>query len=244
MYLLDHYLNSNTNRDKKYRFLLIHYIKFLLNRKIYRNEEIYIKLAEAEERAYEEERALNKAKRADLHRGGNVKEILSYQYQLTRKKLINKASYVFIIFTTLLITPTAMANELQLEITEKITLKSKKYLIDIDKLTFKEIESIQGSEIPQINKYTVQNHKLVRTIALSSSDEILYQCSLGEYDIVIVWDEFISYFGCCKILFALIGHPVQVSKIMILIVSDNQVINWREITRKEDSWGWIVKIYE
>lgn len=61
---------------------------------------------------------------------------------------------------------------------------------------------------------------------------------------MVVRDEYNSFLGPLKLLYAFSGHPVQVSEIVLLVILNNVVVGEREIIRKESAYRWLVGIYK
>jgi hypothetical protein len=112
-------------------------------------------------------------------------------------------------------------------------------------LELRKISEARGSELAQLSKYTSSDRKLIGDgKLLATADEILYQCQVDGIDLVVVRDEYNSFLGPIRLLAAFSGHPIQVSKITMLTIVNNTQISRREITRKDASYQWVVKVYK
>jgi hypothetical protein len=59
----------------------------------------------------------------------------------------------------------------------------------------------------------------------------------------VVRVEYNSLGGPIRLLSAFAGHPIQVSKVLILAISGEKIRSENEITRKDSSYGWSAKIF-
>lgn len=143
----------------------------------------------------------------------------------------------------LLIAGPVHSSELHLTLLEKKTSATVAYSLESTTLAFRKIETADGAELPQIQKYKVSARKLANNaIALADADEILYQCKIGEIDLIVVRVENNSFSNPMKLLSALSGHPVQVSRIVILTIDNDRVISEKEVTSRDSSYGWAAKV--
>ena len=150
----------------------------------------------------------------------------------------------FLFTALMLLSAAAQASAVQLSLVDKATSERSNYSFDISERNFHGIASIQGTLLPQLEKYTSQNRKLIGNgIVLANTDEILFQCEIDGVDLVVVRIEYNSLLGPLKLLGALSGHPVQISKIILLTIANNAVASEKEITRKESAYRWLVGIY-
>lgn len=147
--------------------------------------------------------------------------------------------------TLALLTSMARANDVQLSLLETDASEQLYYSLNIREIKLREIAAIDGTQLAQTQKYSSNNGKLVTNgIALATADEILFQCEVDGVDLVVVRDEYNSFLGPLKLLYAISGHPVQVSKIVLLVIVNNVVASEREIIRKESAYRWLVGIYK
>lgn len=139
---------------------------------------------------------------------------------------------------------TCHASEVQLSLFERATSTTTVFLLDTSNLKLTPTSAVQGSELPQITTYASVGGKLVSgNVKLTDADEVLFQCRLDNIDLVVVRDEYNSFGGPLRILVAFAGHPIQVSKILVLAISNGQVVSEREITRKDSSYHWVAKVF-
>jgi hypothetical protein len=143
----------------------------------------------------------------------------------------------------LLATLSAQSSEVRLSLFEKRTSTTTIYSLESATLAFRQVDMTSGAELPQISKYEVSGRKLVAdAIKFAEADEILYQCRVDELDFVVVRVENDSLSSPMKFLSALSGHPVQVSKIVVLTIKNGRVISEKEITQKDSSYHWVAKV--
>lgn len=146
-------------------------------------------------------------------------------------------------FAFLLIASVAQSSELRLSLLEKRTSTTTAYSLEPSTLAFKHIQTAYGVELPQISTYKSVDRKLVGNGgALTDADEILFQCHIDELDLVVVRVEYNSFSSPLKLLSAFSGHPIQVSKIIVLTIANDRLIAENEITRKDSSYHWFAKI--
>lgn len=145
----------------------------------------------------------------------------------------------------MLLSSAAQATDVQLSLRERGASEQSSYTVDIREMKFHKIASINGELLPQLEKYTSQNGKLLGNgNFLADADEILFQCEVDGVDLIVVRDEYNSFLGPLKLLGAMSGHPVQVSKIVLLTVVNNAVASEKEITRKESAYHWFASVYK
>lgn len=150
----------------------------------------------------------------------------------------------FFLALVLVLSP-ALANEVHLSLLEKSTSQSTAYAVEMANLSHRRIEQVQGIESSQLSTYSSRDRKLVANgKAIADADEVLFQCQVDNVDIVVVRDEYNAFFGPFKLLAAASGHPIQVSKILVLKIENNNVVSEKEITRKEASYHWTAKIFK
>lgn len=144
----------------------------------------------------------------------------------------------------LLAPASVFASEVQLSLREEFKGQPTEYTVNLPDISLKKLASITGTELPQIAKYAAQNRKLMlNDVLIADADDVLFQCEFDGMDIVIVREVHNSFSGPLKLLSAMSGHPVQVSKIMLILIKDKLVINKKEIKRKDSAYRWIAHVY-
>lgn len=137
------------------------------------------------------------------------------------------------------------AAEVNLSLLDERTSQETSYTFDLNALRFHEIDSANGVPVEQIHKYASRGRKLVVDGQIrADADEVLFQCNVAGVDLVIVRDEYNSFFGPFDFFAALGGHPVQVSRIVALTIASNGAVTEKEILRKASSYHWHVKVFK
>lgn len=136
------------------------------------------------------------------------------------------------------------AGRVQLSLHEQSTASTKIYSVDTDNLALTPLSVVEGAELPQTTRYTSVDRKLVvGNVKLVDADDVLFQCELDGVDLVVVRVEYNSFGGPIRLLAAFAGHPIQVSKVLILAISGGKILSEKEITRKDSSYVWNAKIF-
>jgi hypothetical protein len=149
----------------------------------------------------------------------------------------------FLIAMLFVVATSAQARDVQLALVEQRTSAQTDYVVNLEKLSVRKIPSVHGIELPQNQKYSSQSRKLVvGSDAVADADEVLFQCSINDIDLVIVRDEYNSL-NPLYWLAAASGHPVQVSRIVALTIKNGRVVSEREIIRKASSYDWVAKVF-
>jgi len=139
----------------------------------------------------------------------------------------------------LLLTSIAHAHPVRVNVFEKSTGANTNYWFEAESLALAKEKSGTISEIPQSSNFSLVNRKLmVDGIATSAADDILYQCSVDGFDLIVVRVEHNSFSNPFRWLTALSGHPIQVSTIYVLKIKDHEVLKRREIVHKPASYEW------
>jgi hypothetical protein len=114
------------------------------------------------------------------------------------------------------------------------------HCIDFTKWSVSKSESSgSGLASPSIDRYLVKDHHLrYRDKTIAEAVEILAQTSVGEHDLVVVRYEYNSFSNPLRLLSAVAGHPVQVSEIIALAVSDGRVVKRWRLARVASSYEW------
>jgi hypothetical protein len=143
------------------------------------------------------------------------------------------------------------AAEVRISLHEKDPLMQKEvpaftcYAFKIESATLTSLASASGKALQQTNEYSIEERRLsLHGKRVAKADEILYQCHVGGCDLVIVRDEYNSFSNPLRILSAFSGHPIQVSKIVILTIVDGDLKSQTEIIRRPASYEWTASIME
>ena len=136
------------------------------------------------------------------------------------------------------------AGHVQLSLHERSTASTKNYSVDTDELALKPLSVIEGAELMQTTRYSSVDRKLVvGNVKIADADDVLFQCELNGVDLVVVRVEYNSFGGLIRLLAAVAGHPIQVSKVLIFAISGGKIRSEKEITRKDSSYVWSAKIF-
>jgi hypothetical protein len=137
----------------------------------------------------------------------------------------------------------ANAGTVRVDVLEKSTGKSTNYWFEVGSLAPVKGALASIREIPQSSIYSLRNGKLtVGGVAISAADDILFQCAVEGFDLVIVRVEHNSISNPLRVLTAVSGHPIQVSTIYILKIKNHVVVLKREIIHKPASYEWSAKV--
>jgi hypothetical protein len=135
--------------------------------------------------------------------------------------------------------------EVKISVFEKSTQKTRNYSFDVATSAIKSVRAVDGEALPQTTIYSLKDGYLFAgDKRMVEEVELLYQCHFGGYDLVVVRDEYNSYSNPMWALFAFSGHPVQVSKILILKIAEGNLKTKTEIIRKASSYDWRVSVLE
>ena len=117
------------------------------------------------------------------------------------------------------------------------------YIFNTDSSALHKIANSYGSELPIIDRYVLRNRRLyLDDKPITHADEILYQGQLDGTDLVVIRDEYNSKSNPWRLFAYSLGHPIQVSKIIVLVIKDGVLKTQKEITRKAASYHWEVKV--
>jgi hypothetical protein len=150
----------------------------------------------------------------------------------------------FLIVMLLFLSLDARAGDAYLALFEGLTVTTRNYEIKFSPLSVRSVPSVRGSPVQQIHKYTANEGRLINgSNAIAGAIEVLYQCSVDGVDLVIVRVERDSLLGPMKILSALSGHPVKISKIVVLEIKSDKVLAAETVVEKESSFDWNAAVF-
>ena len=147
-----------------------------------------------------------------------------------------------VIFLVLFCTATRAA-DLVVAVTETKTGRERFFRVESDSLSVRKIQATNGEALAKIERYKIEKGKLFAgDQSLMKAVNILFQCSAGNTDFVVVRQEHNSL--CCphRVLSAFAGHPVQVSKVVIVKIEGGTLIGRRELARRASSYEWTATI--
>lgn len=137
------------------------------------------------------------------------------------------------------------AAQIELKITELKTQMTSCYSFNNESSELGLITCAPGNQIRSTGPFTVQSGKLVKgKRKYGSVTELLYQADIGDKWVVLIRQEYNSYSGFKRLLSAFSGHSVQVSKIVILTIKNDEVSSKKTITEKASSYHWEVMAYK
>jgi len=137
------------------------------------------------------------------------------------------------------------AAEVRISVLEVSTQKTTAYEFNVGSSALKPVEKVSGKVIQQTTRYTVEDGRLLTDRKkVSSATELLYQCHIDGYDLIVVRKEHNSFSNPLRILSAASGHPIQVSKIVILKIVNGKLKTETEIIQKPSSYKWEVSVLE
>ena len=150
-----------------------------------------------------------------------------------------KASFLFF----LALCATVHAADLIVSVTEVKTGAKSFFRVDPTSLQVESIPAAAGRVLPEISKYTIQDRQLTAAISpLTQADDVLAQCTVDGADFVVVRDEHNSFSSVVKVLVAISGHPIQVSKIVVIKITNGKLIARKELVRQSASYKWLTTI--
>lgn len=139
---------------------------------------------------------------------------------------------------------TSGSSNARLALYEQKTDKTTVFSVNTRTLRVMKSDAISGAKVERTSKYGIRHRKLVISgQALADADEILFQGEVDRDDIVVVRVEYNSVLGPWKLLSAMAGHPVQVSKIVLLKIDDRLVMDEQVLAREEYSYRWSADLF-
>jgi len=148
-------------------------------------------------------------------------------------------------FCAALLANIGQAAEVRLSVFEESTQRTRNYKFDVATSVLKSSRVVSGKAVQQTTIYSAKDGYLFAgDKKIVEADELLFQCHVDGCDLVVVREEYNSFSNPLRILFAFGGHPVQVSKIVILKIVDGKLETKKEIIRKPSSYHWRVSFGE
>lgn len=146
----------------------------------------------------------------------------------------------------ILLPPSAQSETLGLEITEQQSLHTS-FVFDSAEFKFRKERFHDGNLILETSKYSIREGMISKdgkTIQESSnSAEVLYQCEIGDFDILILRVEKNSISSPKKLFSAMIGHPIQRSTVVAMKIVDENIIDRQELIGRDSSYRWKASLY-
>ncbi len=148
-----------------------------------------------------------------------------------------------VVIVLLLFYTPARAADLVVALKETKTGRETFYRIETDSLLVRKMQPTNSQPLATITRYKAEKRKLIAgDKSLMKADDILFQCSAGDADFVVVRREHNSFCTPLRVLSALAGHPVQVSKIVIAKIAGGELADQSELRRKASSYFWTATI--
>jgi hypothetical protein len=133
----------------------------------------------------------------------------------------------------------AHAADLVVTVTEAKTGQEKFFRVETDSLSTTKLQATNGEAMTKIAKYEIKKRKLIAgDRALVKADDILFQCNAGNADFVVVRQEYNSLRWPHWVLSAFAGHPIQVSRVVIVKIADGNVVGHRKLAGRASSYEW------
>jgi hypothetical protein len=142
--------------------------------------------------------------------------------------------------------------------TERVDWKeaTRSFVVGAGDLTIIPFEGAHGRGVAPIAKYTIKpatsdqlrlgyGDLCIGDKHLVRAEDILCQCSVDGRDIVVVRKEYNSFSNPLRWLYALSGHPVQVSEIWAIIADKRGVLKMTLLARgTQVVYGWRCAAFE
>lgn len=148
-----------------------------------------------------------------------------------------------LVIVLMLFYATAHATDLVVAVKEAKTGREKFFRVETDSLRVRKTQTTNGQALANVTTYRIEKRKLMTgDQRLIKADDILFQGSAGDSDFVVVRQEYNSL--CCphRVLSAFAGHPVQVSKVMIVKVEGGKVAGHRKLAGRASSYDWAATV--
>jgi len=152
-----------------------------------------------------------------------------------------------VLLALLILSSSAYATEVRLTLYEARTKQTTFHALDLSTGVLKPAAAAGTVELPSISEYRVRNEHVETASggALDAeADEILCQATADDLDVLVVRHEYNSFSNPLYWLAAISGHPIQVSKIVLLLVRDRKVERSIELRREPSSYHWEATLFE
>jgi len=154
--------------------------------------------------------------------------------------------FALIVFSLFLAT-SARAAELRLALFEEATKQTTYHSLNLDTGNFASAPEASGSSPVAATNYRIVNYKLEPATggpSLMDATEILAQASTAGFDVLVIREEYNSFSNPFRWLAAFAGHPIQVSKILWVVLKDGKVLYRKELHREPSSYQWKAQLFE
>jgi hypothetical protein len=138
----------------------------------------------------------------------------------------------------------AISKDLSIELVNLIKEESFLYSLDFNTFKFNENKSSNNtvSSVSEHN-YTIKDESLViNNLSIFDANEILFVKHFEDFDFVIIRETYSSFSNPLKLLVAVAGHPMQVTKIYALKIKVGKVQDDIRILKEDNASSWAVKV--
>ena len=148
----------------------------------------------------------------------------------------------FILVAMLCVATNAHA-EFVVRITEQRTSHVTTFAVDASAHLVRPIKRSSGETLPQVHSFETSKNRLIYGGSdIGAATELLSQCTVDGFDVAIVREEYNSFSNPLRILVAFSGHPIQVSKIKLIVVRDGHLVLEKELAREPSSYQWLAAV--
>jgi len=139
----------------------------------------------------------------------------------------------------------AHAETLYIELFEVKEKNNYTYYLDLDSLeTVEEKKVGDAIKNSSTGSYYISDGKVsFKGRELIDADELLFESNVNGKDVLLVRDEYNSFSNPLKLLSAFVGHPVQTSKIYILVIESGKLKSKLRLQKQDSSYEWQVKVH-
>lgn len=141
----------------------------------------------------------------------------------------------------------AQAAELRLALFEEATKRTTYHSLHLESGEVAVVPDAAGSAPAATTIYRIKDYKLDGAKGgppMMEATEILAQATSGGFDVLVIREEYNSFANPLRWLSAMAGHPVQVSKILWVVVKDGKVLHRKELQREPASYRWSAQLFE
>lgn len=132
----------------------------------------------------------------------------------------------------------AQASAFTVVVTEQKTAKVSDFVADTGAKRV-ELSTRRGSPLPETQSFSIQDrHLIYGSHPITAADDLLSQGRSGALDIAVVREEYNSFSNPFRIMAALAGHPIQVSKIKLIAAGEGRLVWEQELVREPSSYQW------
>lgn len=137
-----------------------------------------------------------------------------------------------------------ISKDLSIELLNLIKEESFLYSLDLNSFKLNENKSTDNtvSAVSEHN-YSIKNQSLViNNSAIFDANEILFVKRFENFDFVIIRETYNSFSNPLKLLVAVAGHPMQITKIYALKIKSGKVEDDIRLIKQDNASSWVVKV--